>query len=75
MEKTSQKTYFNYIYEYLSNNSLITPNQSGFGSRDSNINQLLSITHNIYEGFLMEPLRETRAVFLDITESFAKEWQ
>ena len=74
-KKTSRKTYFNYIYEYFSNNSLITPNQSGFGSRDSNINQLLSITHNIYEGFLMGPLRETRAVFLDITESFAKAWQ
>ena len=61
--KIFEKLIFDYIYEHLCNNRLITPNQSGFRPGDSNINQFLSITQNIYEGFEMEPSRETRAVF------------
>ena len=48
------------------------PNQSGFRTGDSYINQLLSITHDIYysfdEGF------ETRGIFLDISKAFDKVW-
>ena len=73
-EKIFEKLIFDYIYEHLCNNRLITPNQSGFRPSDSTINQLLSITHNIYEGFEMEPSRETRAVFLDISKAFDKVW-
>ena len=50
----------------------MSPNQSGFYTWDSCINQLLSITHDIYysfdEGF------ETIAVFLDISKVFDKVW-
>ena len=52
----------------------MTPNQSGFRSGDSTINQLLSITHKIYSAFEEFPLRETRAVFLDISKAFDKVW-
>ena len=70
--KIFEKLIFDYIYEHLCNSSLITPNQSGFRPGDSTINQLLSITHKIFEGFEMEPSRETRAVFLDISKAFDK---
>ena len=40
----------------------------------STINQLLSITHNIYEGFDMQPSRKPQTVFLDITKAFDKVW-
>ena len=47
-------------------------NQSGFRTRDSSINQALSVTHDIYcsfdEGF------ETKAIFLDISKVFDKFW-
>ena len=72
--KIFEKLIFDYIYEHLCNNRLITPNQSGFRPGDSTINQLLSIIHNIYEGFEIEPSRETRAVLLDISKAFDKVW-
>ena len=62
-EKIFEKLIFDYIWEHLCNNSLITPNQSGSRPGDSTINQLLSVTDNIYEGFGMEPLRETPTVW------------
>ena len=58
-----EKLIFDYIYEHLSNNCLIIPNQSVFRPGGSTINQLLSITHNIYKGFEIQPSRETRAFF------------
>ena len=65
---------FDAIYEYLCVNQLFTPNQSGFRPGDSTVNQLLSITHQIYSAFDEFPSRETRAVFLDISKAFDKVW-
>ena len=39
------------IYKFLSNNNLPSQNQSGFRSADSFINQLISITHDIFHWF------------------------
>ena len=50
----------------------MSPNQSGFCTGDSCINQLLSITHDIYHSFDEE--FETRAIFLDISTAFEKFW-
>ena len=47
-------------------------NQSGFKPGDSCINQLLSITHEIYESFDLE--LEARSVFLDTSKAFDKVW-
>ena len=65
---------FDAIYKFLCENQLLTPDQSGFRPGDSTINQLLSITHKIYSAFEKFPLRETRAVFLDISKAFDKVW-
>ena len=53
---------------------LLNPNQSGFLSSDSCINQLLAITHEIIEVFGCNPPLEVRSVFLDISKAFDKVW-
>ena len=53
-------------------NKLISSSQSGFKQCDSCINQLLSITHEIYSSF-HEGLR-VRSVFLDISKTFDEVW-
>ena len=50
---------------------LISANQSGFKPGDSCINQLLSITHNIYKSF-DDGCYEIRGVFLDMSKAFDK---
>ena len=72
--KIFEKVILDAIYEYLTDNHLLTPNQSGFCLGDSTINQLLYITHRIYAAFEEFPSRETRAVFLDISKAFDKVW-
>ena len=53
---------------------LLNPNQSGFRPSDSCINQLLAITHEIFEAFDCNPPLEVRSVFLDISKAFDKVW-
>ena len=53
---------------------LLNPNQSGFRSSDSCINQLLAITHEIFEAFDCNPPLEVRSVFLDVSKAFDKVW-
>ena len=50
----------------------ITTNQSAFKPSDSCINQLLSITHEIYISF--DDGLEVRSVFLDISKALDKVW-
>ena len=70
--KIFEKIIFDSLYEFLHSNNLISANQSGFRPGDSTINQLLSITHDIFVSF--EKQSETRAVFLDISKAFDKVW-
>ena len=60
------------MYEYFIENELISSSQSGFKPGDSCINQLLSITHDIYQSF--DNGFEVRGVFLDISKAFDKVW-
>ena len=53
---------------------LLNPNQSGFRPSASCINQLLAITHEIFEAFDCNPPLEVRSVFLDISKAFDKVW-
>ena len=72
--KIFEKVIFDAIYEHLTDNQLLTPNQSGFRPSDSAINQFLYITRRIYAAFEEFPSRETRAVFLGISKAFDKVW-
>ena len=60
------------MYKYISDNNHLSPNQSGFRTGDSCINQLLSVTNDIYHSF--DKGFETRAIFLDIPRAFHKVW-
>ena len=60
------------MFSFFLANNLLAPNQSGFKPGDSCINQLLSITHEIYSSF--DDGFEVRSVFLDISKAFNKVW-
>ena len=60
------------MYEFVTEINLISPNQSAFKPGDSCINQLLSITHEIYKSF--DDGLEVRGIFLDISKAFDKVW-
>ena len=67
-----ERLIFNELFNFLLENNLILPKQSEFKPGDSCINQLLSITHEIYGSF--DVGLEVRGVFLDIFKAFNKVW-
>ena len=69
---TTERILYNNMDEFFTENSLISPNQSGFKPGDSCINQLLSITHEIYKS--SDDGLEVRGIFLDISKVFDKVW-
>ena len=72
--KIFEKVMFDVLHKHLSDNQILTTNQSGFRPGDSIINQLLYITHRIYAAFEEFPSCETRTVSLDISKAFDKVW-
>ena len=62
----------NEMFRVFLEKKLITPHQSGFKPGDLCINQLLSITHEIYKSF--DDGFDVRRVFLDISKAFHKVW-
>ena len=70
--KIFERLIFNEMFSFLLESNLASPNQSRFKPGDSCINQLLSITHEIFrlfdEGF------KVRSVFVDISKAFDKVW-
>ena len=72
--KIFERIIFNFLYEYVEENKLLSVHQSGFRSNDSCVNQLLLIVHNLYKAFDTYPTLETRGVFLDMFKAFGKVW-
>ena len=72
INKIFEKIIFNRIYNFLLEEELLNPNQSGFRPSDSCVNQLLAITHEIFEAFDCNPLLVVRSVFLDTSKDFDK---
>ena len=70
--KILERLVLNEILKFFLGNRLISFSQSGFKPGDSCINQLLSITHEIYSSF--DEGLEVRIVFLDIAKAFDKVW-
>ena len=52
--------------------NLLISCQSGFRPNDSCVNQLVSITHNIYRDF--DPNPSLARCFLDLSKAFDKVW-
>ena len=61
---------FNEMFDFFIENKLISSSQSGFKPGVPCINQLLSITDEIYSSF--DERLEVRSVFLDISKEFDK---
>ena len=72
--KIFEKIIYNNLYSYLIENEILNENQSGFRKGDSCVNQLIAITHEIFNNFSGNPSLETRGVFLDISKAFDKVW-
>ena len=68
--KLFEKIIYSALYTHYESNKLLNINQSGFRSGDSCINQLISITHDIFKSFDSNPSQEVRGVFLDISKAF-----
>ena len=62
------------IYSFFDREELLNRNQSGFRPFDSCVNQLLTITHEIFCSFEYNPLLVVRSTFLDISKAFDKVW-
>ena len=71
--KIFEKIILNKIHNFLLEEKLLNPNQSGFRPSDSCINQLQS--HEIFETFDCNLSLELRSVFLDISKAFDKVWR
>ena len=54
------------MYKFFAEKNLISPNQSGFKPGNSYINQLLSVSDEIYKSFD----DEVPGIFLDISKKF-----
>ena len=70
--KIFEQLIFNEMYEIFNENELISQHQSRFKPGHSCINQLLSMTHEIYQS--LEWGFDARSVFLHISKAFNKVW-
>ena len=71
--KIFERLWYDRMFDFFIENILTSENQSSFRPVDSCINQLLSITHEIYQSF--DDSLKVRAVFLDTFKAFDKVWQ
>ena len=72
--KIFQKVVFNRIYSFLLNERLLNLYHFEFCPSESCINQLVAITHEIFESFGCNPCFEVTSAFLDISKAFSKVW-
>ena len=72
--KVFERILFKNLYNFFTENNLITKNQSGFKPRDSGTNQLLSLIHEIHLAFENKQCLEVRSIFLDMSKAFDKVW-
>ena len=72
--KLFEKLIYDALYSYFENNNIFDINQSGFRKGDSCVNQLISITHDIFKALDSNPSLEVRGVFLDISKAFDRVW-
>ena len=56
--KIFERLIFNSLFNYFIENNLLSPHQSDFIPGDSPVQQLISITHDIYNGFDCNPSLE-----------------
>ena len=72
--KNFENLIFESIFSFMIHNKLLNSCQAVFRPNDSCINQLISITHDIYRAFEVNPSLEVRGLFLDLSKAFDKAW-
>ena len=72
--KIFEKIIVNRIYNFVLEENLLNPYQSGFRPSVSCVNQLIAVTHDIFGACNCNPPLEVRSVFLDISKTFDKIW-
>ena len=70
--KVMERCKHKHIFNYISENSLLTPFQSGFIQGDSTTFQLLHTYHSFLEA--VDSGKEVRVVFCDISKAFDRVW-
>ena len=70
--KAMERCIHKHLYNYISENNLLTPFQSGFIQGDSTTFQLLHTYHSFLEA--VDSGKEVRVVFCDISKAFDKVW-
>lgn len=63
-----ERCLYKHVHNFIDDNSLLSPNQSGFTPDDSPSNQLLGITHDI--GSALDKGKDIRMVFCDVSKAF-----
>ena len=70
--KTSERCVHKHMYNYVLENQILTPLQSGFVSGDSATYQLLHTYHTFRNA--VDGGKEVRALFCDISKAFDRVW-
>lgn len=72
VSKLFERAVFKYVFNFLQQNNIITPKQSGFMPGDSTVNQLVHLYHLFSEA--LDKKKDVRIVFCDISKAFDKVW-
>ena len=72
VSKILERIVFKSVYNYIKDNHLLSPHQSGFQCGDSTINQLSFLYHTFCEA--LDHKKEVRIVFCDISKAFDRVW-
>lgn len=72
ISKVMEKIIHKHVFNFFSENNMISALQSGFVPKDSTVNQLTSIYHAFCQA--LDEGKEVRAVFCDISKAFDRVW-
>ena len=72
--KIFEEAIYNSLLNYIEHENVLNINQSSFHANGIFINQLISITHEIYCAFNCSPSLKVRGIFLDSWKVFDKVW-
>ena len=72
LSKVFEKIVYRHVYNHFIENSLLSDKQSGYRQSHSTQQQLLYLTHNLYES--LDSRHDFTAIYLDISKYFDKIW-
>jgi hypothetical protein len=72
VSKILERIVFKYLYNFLRDNGLLSPHQSGFQHGDSTVNQLSFLYHTLCEA--LDRKKDVHIVFCDISKAFDRVW-